>query len=388
MTPDEMADALGIDWFDYQVNAFEVYQSRQNRRLCLFFRTGAGKTLTSLGCLRLDGYTEALVLAPLSTVEDWEKAAAAIGISVTIITHQKFLQSKYEVPKIPIVVDEFHMLGGLKGVGWKKLRANTDRRDLPLIVMSATPFWNSAERVFCAKRVIEGYGDYQTWLMNECLTEPDRYSILPRVLGFRNHPTPADWLDAQPWVCYLPDTREIDVLDVAYEGFCPDVLDDYGFDVRRRRIVASIMEEKHVRKRFNLIDDDGFLRDTAWDQLIELAGQATGPVLLYCDSSQVAQAVVERLVEISAVHALLTGDTPKPQAREIRQQFREGKLDVLVGTATMRTGTDGFDKVCDTLIIVDDTTDDAAREQLIGRILPRGVEAPIDNKRVWRLVAT
>ena len=84
----------------------------------------------------------------------------------------------------------------------------------------------------------------------------------------------------------------------------------------------------------------------------------------------------------------MTGTVSPKKGKAILDRFRAGELDLLVGTATMRTGTDGLDRVCDTLIIIDDTDDDAARQQLIGRILPRGLETPIDNKRVWRLVAT
>lgn len=52
---------------------------------------------------------------------------------------------------------------------------------------------------------------------------------------------------------------------------------------------------------------------------------------------------------------------------------------MLVATATLATGTDGLDKVCDTLLILQDTQDDSLRRQLIGRILPRGDGASKTN---------
>lgn len=388
----ELGRRLGVKWFDYQLEAFDRFLSQKNNRMCLFFRTGSGKTLTSLACLKLAGVENALIIAPLSTTEQWEEAAAAVEIKVEVITHQKFLQPTYTVPKVALVVDEFHMLGGLKGVGWKKLRANSDRRLDPVIVMSATPYWNSAERVFCAKRIVEGFGDYRTWLLKECLLEPDPYSILPKVVGFKdyedkpNEPAAAQWLDAQPWVSYLPDTREVNVIDIPFAASVPESLELYGLDYRRERICASMMEERHARKRYQLIDDRGDLDEEAWETLVYLVGQTAGPVLMYCDSSQVAKALTSRLDDNLVNYGLLTGQTPKPKAQQIRERFRRGELDVLVGTATMRTGTDGFDKVCDVLIIVDDTPDPSARQQLIGRILPRGADAPIDNKLIWRLV--
>ena len=63
-------------------------------------------------------------------------------------------------------------------------------------------------------------------------------------------------------------------------------------------------------------------------------------------------------------------------------------LDVLVGTATLATGTDGMDKVCDQLIILDDTDDDALRRQLVGRIMPRGGDGDASSKSVYRFLLT
>ncbi len=385
---DELAAKLDIDWFDYQAEAFTRFDANRLKRICLFFRTGAGKTLTSLGCLVLEGCSTALVIAPPRIHDQWYAAAADIGINVLCISHEKFRQPGYHPPKLPIVVDEFHQLGGLQGDGWKKLRAFTDRLAEPVIIMSATPYWNSAERVFCAKRIVEGYGNYEKFLFDECLLEPNRFSQLPTVLGFRNYASTEEWMAAQAWTCYLPDTRVIDVVDVEYEGNDPQELGDYGLDTRRMRIMASDMEERHVVRRFNLLDDEGFLRDEVFDVLVDLVGNAQTAVLMYCNSSQIAEGVMNRLEYNSARAALLTGKISKKRGKEILDSFRAGELDVLVGTATMRTGTDGLDRVCDTLIIIDDTEDDAARQQLIGRILPRGVEQPIDNKRVWRLVAS
>ncbi len=387
-TADELAERLGIDWFDYQTDAFERFDASRLKRICLFFRTGAGKTLTSLGCLALEGRSTALVIAPPRIHDQWQQAAESLGMAVKTISHEKFRQPGYHPPKLPVIVDEFHQLGGLSGQGWKKLRTFTDRLQEPVIIMSATPYWNSAERVFCAKRIVEGYGNYETFLYSECLLEPSLYSKLPNVVGFRNYPTTTDWMAAQPWTCFLPDTREIEIVDVYYEGHEPEELDEYGLDRRRSRIVASQMEERHVKRRYNLLTDDDLLRNEVFERLAELAGQVQGPVLLYCNSAQVAEAAFNTLQSYHARVALLTGSTSKALGRLTLDNFRAGLLDVLIGTATMRTGTDGLDRVCDTLIIVDDTDDDAARQQLIGRILPRGIEAPIDNKNVWRLKAT
>jgi superfamily II DNA or RNA helicase len=83
---------------------------------------------------------------------------------------------------------------------------------------------------------------------------------------------------------------------------------------------------------------------------------------------------------------LITGDTSKKDKAERIKFFNEGGIDVLIGTASLATGTDGLDKVCDTLFILDDTDDDALRRQLIGRIMPRGKDTDASKKFVYRLV--
>jgi superfamily II DNA or RNA helicase len=85
-------------------------------------------------------------------------------------------------------------------------------------------------------------------------------------------------------------------------------------------------------------------------------------------------------------HAVVTGGTSAKQKSAAIAAFRRGELEVLVGTASLATGTDGMDKVCDSLIILDDTDDDALRRQLVGRIMPRGAGGNAAKKQVHRLV--
>ena len=58
-------------------------------------------------------------------------------------------------------------------------------------------------------------------------------------------------------------------------------------------------------------------------------------------------------------------------------------MEVLVGTASIATGTDGIDKVSDLLILVDDTDDESLRRQIIGRILPRGADTDASKKVIY-----
>ena len=79
----------------------------------------------------------------------------------------------------------------------------------------------------------------------------------------------------------------------------------------------------------------------------------------------------------------------KVAKNEAIEDFKLGRMNALVGTQTLATGTDGLDKVCDTLVILDDTEDDSMRRQLIGRIMPRGeATTTAHSNRVVRIVAT
>jgi superfamily II DNA or RNA helicase len=80
----------------------------------------------------------------------------------------------------------------------------------------------------------------------------------------------------------------------------------------------------------------------------------------------------------------VTGDLSQKDKEHALNLFKSGHLHALVGTATLATGTDGLDKVCHTLIIVDDTDDDALRRQLIGRIMHRGAGQATSQKKILR----
>lgn len=107
--------------------------------------------------------------------------------------------------------------------------------------------------------------------------------------------------------------------------------------------------------------------------------------MVFCARSTIARAGYVTACEHGARAGLVVGDTSRAEAQRQLTTFRDGKLDVLFGTATMSTGVDGLDKVCDLLVLLDDTDDDSLRRQVIGRILPRGAATDVSKKIVVRL---
>lgn len=387
---------LGKTFFTYQWETFEheirTVQAGVPPRCCLYYRTGAGKSLTSLVQMRLWGELVALVIAPPSTHDTWYAQAAELGMDIECISHAKFRDKGYKVSRLqPIIADEMHLFGGHRGKGWLKLDTLARHLQAPLILASATPSYNDAERVYCVQHVLDPHsckGGFLEFLYRNCETEQDPFSQTPKVLGFLNYPDAEAYLAALPHVHYVPDTLVYTINDIDVPAYRSDVLDDLGYDERSHRMMASIIEEKHKRIFYGLVNEVGSLELPVVQELDQLLVNRKTPVLVFANHATVAVVADRGIANMGFKVGLVTGDTPKKKKAGRIDAFRDGVLDVLVGTASLATGTDGLDKVCDTLIILDDTDDDSLRRQLIGRIMPRGADADASKKRVHRIVLT
>ena len=204
------------------------------------------------------------------------------------------------------------------------------------------------------------------------------------VLGFRNGMSSAEFLADHSLVYYLADTLQYSIIDLPYDEQISRELLDYSYNRRAHKMVASQIEMKHVVRYQGLVDDEGWMYPHIMDE-IEKVLKAEGPVLIYSDHATIAEALARALYELGIEHAIVTGKTSKNDKARIIREFLSGIHKVLIGTATLATGTDGMDRVCDTLLIIDDTEDDALRRQLVGRIMPRGDFVSTATKQVYRL---
>lgn len=387
----ELGQSLELTWFDHQLETFEGWESLTSDRACLYFKTGSGKTITSLTMMKLRDIGEVVVVAPPSTHKSWQEWADKFNIGAVTISHAKFRQKGYKLSRHQaIIVDEFHMLGGHTGAGWKKLDMLARHLQAPLIICSATPNYNDAERVYCIKHVLDPHGTkggYLEFLYQNCITEQNPFGQTPNVTGFQRYPDAAAFLADLPGVYYLPDdlVYTIEEHDI-WQKPLPE-LEHHRYNRRKHKMVASLMEERHTLVQQHLIKIDGRLNDEVLAQVEILLKKVRGPVLIFANHATVAVAVAKSLDQARHDVALVTGDTKASRKDEWINEFRKGDLPILVGTTTLATGTDGLDKVCDTLIIVDDTDDDALRRQLIGRIMPRGADTDASKKQVHRINA-
>jgi hypothetical protein len=389
-----MAAKAGVKFFDYQQEALAGMAAQDAPlRACLYHKTGAGKSLTSLVGVAQAGYSTSLVIAPPSTHTAWGEVGRRVGLEVDCISHAKFRQKDYKIGRdTPVIADEFHMFGGHGGQGWKKMDKLSKGIRAPLILASATPNYNDAERVYCIEHVLDmtnSVGPYLDWLYQECNTRQNPFSMTPYVdedHPFRRFAGASEYLAALPGVYYLADDLVWSISDISVPYQATTEFYTLGYDDRSHRIMASIIEAKHKLIFNSLVDDKGFVRDGVYAELERLVDEASTPTLIYANHATVARALANNLNQNKVRHAVVTGATPAKKKEAYLSAFRDGGLNVLVGTASLATGTDGLDKMCDSLIILDDTEDDSLRRQLVGRIMPRGEAADASKKQVHRLL--
>lgn len=381
-------------WFVHQLEAFEGWAKQQRKAACLYFKTGSGKTLTSLEMMRREGQLDVLVVCPPSTHPEWQKYAKDLGMKAETISHAKFRMKGYQLSRFrPIIVDEFHMLGGHTGKGFDKLRALARRIEAPLIICSATPNYNDADRVYCVSSVLDPVGTkggFLDFLYKHCNCVASPFKQTPdldETKPFINFDSAVDFLASLPGVYYLEDDLVWTIDDRYYGAPVPAEIDELSYNARDHRMIASGMEREHTRVNQQLITDPGYINPDAMGRVLEIIEATSGPVLIFANHATVALALAGTLHESRhKSFGLVTGGmTTKAKAEEIRR-FKAGKFSILIGTASLATGTDGMDKMCDTLIILDDTNDDSLRRQLVGRIMPRGADTDTSRKHVYRLL--
>ena len=399
MTDVRYAFELDVPLHDYQRvsvdNAVKLGQTHKQPRMCLYYKTGAGKTRTALGCVHAMGYTDCVIVAPPTTHIHWEQTARAMGYkgTLTIMSHAKFRQRETRLSRtVPVIVDEFHMLGGYKAAGFKKLEKIAGGLNAPAVICSATPNYNDVERCYCIQRITDRRateGGYLSFIYRHCGTEVNPFGHVPKVTGFLHYPDAAAFLADLPYVEYIEDDLVYDIEDIELKLEIPAELVTLGVDRRRERMVGSIIERKHTVLNHMLVTPENFLEDAVYDQLAEVVDYSPTPVLVFAVHTAVAHAAARSLVTCGYTAQVVDGKMSKVVKNDAIEDFKAGKMQVLVGTQTLATGTDGLDKVCDTLVILDDTEDDSMRRQLIGRIMPRGeATTTAHTNRVMRIVAT
>ncbi len=371
-----------------QLEFLHGWETRQLQRACVYYPTGKGKTLTALAGIALRNHKKCLVIAPPDTQLTWVSQGMTLGIEVEVMSHAKFRMPDVKIHRnVPVIVDEFHLLGGHNGKGWKKLDSYARGLTAELLILSATPNYNDAERCYCVQHVLDPAsvrGGFLQFLYTHCETVENHFGRVPLVTGFLHFQDAAEYLVSLPQVFYIPDEVEYEIVDLPFDYELPTIFTEYGLDPRSGRMMASLMEARHRELDYAYLNSWFDLRLSVVTMIREKIRLASTPVIIFCAYERIAIAALESFVGTNLSVEAISGTTPKKKKQKILDRFRNGEIDVLIGTASMATGTDGLDQVCDTMIILVDTDDDALRRQLIGRILPRGLDTDATKKTFWR----
>lgn len=368
-----------VAWTGDQEAAHDLWLTREDKRMLLFYPTGKGKTKTCLGLIAEEGFKEVYIIAPPKTHHDYRRDSIALNVVPHVMSVEKFRQKDTKLRRgIPIIVDEFHLLGKHNSVGFKKF----DRMapSFPAIILaSATPNYNDADRAYCIAHSLDPLGHqggYIKWVYQYCETRVNPFATAPYVDGFLAYDSAADFLVDQGYTAYVEDdavwTEEQFLLPSHRDSW----FETYGYDRYAHRMIASDMEKRHRRTFLARVDPrTGLLWGDVLTALENALSRRGKPWLIFCQHSTIAEAVKRSLDAKGWLVGLITGTTTPKMVGAIKKWFTHDEAlgRILVGTSTLATGVDGLDRVCDQLLIFDDIEGDhSKRRQLIGRVLPRG----------------
>lgn len=366
-------------WKPSQNDAYQAWEALELKRCLLFFPTGEGKTYTSLALIRVRGWKEVNVIAPKKTHGGWESAARLMGMKLHLYSPELFIQPKTRFERdIPWIVDEVHRLGERAAAGWQRFERMMRKFHHEVVLMSATPNYNKAERAFCLDVLADpsAIRNYMDWLIFHGEVEASRYSIYPNFVKFKRHETVIDYLSSKRWCFYIEDTADWTRVTLELPNHYNEIFERYGYSRMHKRVVASLMEKYHKRVDQQFIDHRGMIHDDIWEKILEVAWQYTNfkQWLMFCSHKTVADALRKTFqVHMHEEVWTIDGDTKGGDVEPIKKAFVASDRGILIGTTAIAEGLDGLDKTCHALLILDDIRGDhAKRRQVIGRILPRG----------------
>ena len=354
---------------------------RENRRVGNWSGTGAGKTLSAAVASRVVEAEVTVVCCPNATVEGWVDAisnafpAARIatktlnpvwvygdGPRYLIVNYEKFQQpnSEADVKALTewlaidmVVVDEIHYTKKRKDDDASKRRrlvngliASADEakreRDgsgLHVLGMTATPVINNLREGISLIEMVTGIKHDD---LSAATNIPNAMSVYQKLktLGPRRMPDYPKPADSQP------------TIDISH---------------RRDEIVTLTAGGKSA-----------FMLPLEQLMLEEKLGAITEAIkpgtLIYTEYvSGMVEPIRAAVAEAGFSVGVCTG-----QNKTGLQPFKDGKLDVLIGSSTIGTGVDGLQHVASRLIIACAPWTSAAYEQLVGRLVRTGQQEPVD----------
>ena len=341
----------------------------RDRRIGNWSGVGAGKTVAALFSAGVCGARFSIVIAANSTIDAWAKVIGSVYPDAIVLgrqdepllhkKHPTFLVVNYEsfqlkwstelvekllksVPIDLVVLDEVQYIrqrtesrGSVRRQNIEKLLAGAAaaNADLRVLGMSATPVVNN---LFEGKRLLEVVSGQQIEGLSTGTTVGNAIALhtqLTRV-GIR----------------YVPSYEEMD-------------LETQHIQIDGQKVLARLLD---VPSR-NVLALEQAMAEVKIDHVKEWLAPKT--VLYTHFITGIVEPLRAQLEELGYTVAVQTG---RSKSKAGLEDFKAGKADILIGSATIGTGVDELQYVCNRLVFISLPWSNAEYQQIIGRLHRQG----------------
>ena len=345
-----------------------AYRVLTERRVGNWSGVGAGKTISAILTSRVIDARLTIIIAFNSTVEGWKKAIASVYPDSIVIVKERgeievdpekytYLILNFETFQQPDSAKfarrladnhkiDFIVLDEIQNVKQRTAKEESKRRqvvngllcevgnknsDLCVLGMSATPVINNLYEAKALLEMIKGveFSDLKTFSSIANAIAMHEKLIL---YGIRYRPN------------YKQDI-ETTYPEISGEAFLPQLVEAF--------------------QHGSLLDKERVLLDAKLETIVGALQKGTLVYTHYLTG--LVEPLRQAIQKAGFSVGLFTGED-----KTGLDQFRDRKVDVLIGTAPIGTGVDGLQHVCNRLIIVSLPWTSAEYEQLIGRLHRQG----------------
>lgn len=135
---------------------------------------------------------------------------------------------------------------------------------------------------------------------------------------------------------HTPDERRIALFSATMPGPIREIADQYLDDPARITIKQKTMTAENIRQRAVVVKQHYKLE--VLTRLLEI--EETDGVIVFTKTREASVEVAERLVKAGLTAVALNGDMPQRTRERTLEQFKSGKLDILVATDVAARGLD------------------------------------------------
>lgn len=415
---------MTLELRDYQTEALS--QIVAQRRLIYGDPVGSGKTATSLSALPALQSHRALVLAPTYLLDQWiregerwvprvefilgagsaakrQRARGAVreslGPSALVLNYEAAWRDVDELAKLgfdTIICDEAHRLKNRQSATFKQVSKLANRSE-NLILVTGTPILNRADELWSSLHLIDykTYSSYWSWTKRHFEVETTDFhgtvarpvmlvgkplegheALIRGELGERFIQRP----NAMPQVELIETTIHVELSPAERKAY--NELRRKSWTQIEGEFVQVVNEVAKTTRLRQLASEWGQL-SSGLDGKVGAKVSATAalvadltpePVLVVAQYRNTVERIAAEL-EVPFIH----GEMPVHLRGNLIGAFQDGHEIILVATqGVVSEGIDGFQHVCNNIVMVDRDWTPARNDQTIGRLRRSGQTRPVN----------